>query len=138
MRHYMPKETLKNIYFSFIQSHLNHGIINWGSAVPTILEPINFLMKKAVRFMTFSEKDTHSPSHFKELGIMNLSDMIKLEWCKVIYRTFTIMQCLCLYNHYLPTSLTSTATILGSLQQERFSYLLYEQKKGKTSLHIRV
>ena len=38
------------------------------------------------------------------------------------------MQYLCLYNHYLPTSLTSTATILGSLQQERFSYLLYEQK----------
>ena len=28
LRHYMPRETLKNIYFSFIQSHLNYGIIN--------------------------------------------------------------------------------------------------------------
>ena len=85
LRHYMPRETLKNIYFSFIQSHLNYGIINWGSAVPTILEPTSILMKKAVRFMTFSEKDTHSPPLFKELGLLNLNDTIKLEWCKVIY-----------------------------------------------------
>ena len=85
LRHYMPRETLKNIYFSFIQSHLNYGIINWGSAVPRILYPTSILMKKAVRFMAFSEKDTCSPPLFKELGILNLNDTIKLEWCKVIY-----------------------------------------------------
>ena len=85
LRHYMPRETLKNIYFSFIQSHLNYGIINWGSAVPTILEPTSILMKKAVRFITFSEKNTHSPTLFKEFGVLNLNDTIKLEWCKVIY-----------------------------------------------------
>ena len=79
------EETLKNIYFSFIQSYLSYGIINCRIAVPTIFEPIRILMKKAVRFMTFSEKDTHSPPLFKELGILNLNDMIKLEWCKVIY-----------------------------------------------------
>ena len=140
LRHYMPKEASKNIYFPFIQSHLNYGIINWGSAVPTILEPTSILMKKAIRFMTFSEKDTHSLPLFKEFGIMNLNDMIKLKWCKVIHD---------FHNNAIPLSLqplftyiseihTSTATIPGSLQQERFSYLLYEQKKRKTLLHIRV
>ena len=66
----MPKETLKiYIYFSFIHSRLNYGIINWGNAVLTILESTNILMKKAARFMNFSEKDTHSPPLFKELNL---------------------------------------------------------------------
>ena len=43
LRHYMTKETLKNLYFSFTQFHLNYGIINWGSVVPTILEPTSIL-----------------------------------------------------------------------------------------------
>ena len=129
----MPKETLKNICFSFIQSHLN-GIINWGSAVPTILEPTSILMKKAVRFMTFSEKDTHSLPLFKELGITNLNGTIKLEWCKVIYD---------FHNNTIPLSLqplstymTSTATRQSTAR--KFFYLLYKQKKGKTLLHIRM
>ena len=102
----MPKETLRNIYFSFIQSHLNYGIINWGSAVPTILEPTNILMKKVVRFMTFSEIDTHSPPLFKELGILNINDMIKLEWCKVIYD---------FHNNAIPLSLQTLFTYISDI-----------------------
>ena len=57
LRHYIPKKTLKNIHFSFIHSHLKYGIRNWGSTLPTILEQISILMKKAVRFVNLSEKD---------------------------------------------------------------------------------
>ena len=41
-------------------------------------------MKKAVRFVNLSERDPQLLSLFKELGILNLNDMIKLKWCKVI------------------------------------------------------
>ena len=98
--------TLKHIYFSFIQSHLNYGKINWGSAVPTIIAPTNILMKKAVRFMTFSEKGTHSPPLFKELDILNINDMIKQEWCKFIYD---------FHNNAIPLSLQPLFTYISDI-----------------------
>ena len=40
LRHLVPKQSLNSLYSSFIQSHVLYGILNWGCASKTILEPL--------------------------------------------------------------------------------------------------
>ena len=39
LRHLVPKSTLVTLYNSFIQSHVLYGLLNWGCANKTTLEP---------------------------------------------------------------------------------------------------
>ena len=87
--------------------------------------------------MTFSEKDTHSPPLFKELGIMNLNDMIKLKWCKVIHD---------FHNNAIPLSLQPLFTYISDIHNyntrqstaRKIFLPSVRTEKGKTLLHIRV
>ncbi len=32
LRHYVPQNILKNLYYAFIEPHVNYALINWGNA----------------------------------------------------------------------------------------------------------
>ena len=40
LRHFVPKSTLRTLYYAFIQPHVDYGLINWGCANKTALNPI--------------------------------------------------------------------------------------------------
>ena len=56
LRHLVPKNTLRTLYYAFIQPHVDYCLINWGCANKTALNPIRVSIKKAVRIMAFEEK----------------------------------------------------------------------------------
>ena len=41
IRHYVPKNTLRSLYFTFINPHIDYNILNWGMASPNILDTIS-------------------------------------------------------------------------------------------------
>ena len=56
LRHFVPRNTLRILYYAFIQPHIDYGLINWGCANKTTLDPIRSSIRKAVRVMAFEEK----------------------------------------------------------------------------------
>ena len=50
------QNTLRTLYYAFIQSHVDYGLLNWGCANKTALNPIRVSIKKAIRKMAFEEK----------------------------------------------------------------------------------
>ena len=52
IRHYVSKNTLKGLYYSFINSHVEYGLLNWSAAPSTILDDVRISMKKAIRLIT--------------------------------------------------------------------------------------
>ena len=99
IRHYVPKDTLKSLYYSFINCHMDYNLLNWGMAAPSNLEPIHSKVNKALRIMTFNKRDFPSVPLYKELEILPLEQAFELKNAKHMWK---------LHNGYLPESLMSS------------------------------
>ena len=97
-RHFVPSSILRSLYFSFMNSYIDYNLLNYGMASETNLNVINSKIKKAVRIISFKDRDEHTDPLFKELGIMPLDKSIELKYAKFMWR---------LHNGYLPESLSN-------------------------------
>ena len=70
VRHYVPSSILRSLYFSFMNSYIDYNLLNYGMASQTNLNVINSKIKKAVRIISFKDRDDHTDPLLKELGIM--------------------------------------------------------------------
>ena len=104
LRHLLSPNEIKNIYYSYVQSHLLYGIIIWGNAKNSSLNNINKLLYKCSALMTFSTKKT-GVKKLLELHILDIHQLYTLETCKLIYK-FT--------NNNLPRNLMSLFQLTSS------------------------
>ena len=125
----MNIQLLKCIYYSLVYSHLSYGIHVWGSACSTELKDLLILQKKAVRIMTgnrYYQKHgepgplPHSSPLFKELEILKLDDIFKLNVSKFIYSSLShttppIFWDWFKYNHEVHTHATTSNTEISRL-----------------------
>ena len=97
IRHYVPKSVLRSLYFTFISSHTEYNLINWGTAPTTYLDSVSSKTRKAIRIISFKDKyEPHIPL-FKELSILPLEKSIELKQSVFMWK---------LNNGLLPPTLT--------------------------------
>ena len=96
LRWYTDINTLRTVYFALVNSKLQSGIISYGSANETTLKPLKVAQNNTIRMMTFSDRRSKLKPLYKNLNILKLEDMHKLELIKHM--------CKCKYNK-LPSSL---------------------------------
>ena len=77
IRYFVNEQCLLNLYYSFIQSHINYNLLNWTSTYPTLLNNINIKIKSAVRLISFKNKYEHTDPLFIKHKLLPLKDMIK-------------------------------------------------------------
>ena len=106
LRHFVPKNTLRTLYYAFIQPNVDYGLLNWGCANKTALNPIRLSIKKAVRIMAFEEKyDKVNKKYvstrplFHKFNILNFDNHCKLTIGKFMWEISqnlhpTFIQCL--------------------------------------------
>ena len=85
LRHFVSKDVLSCIYNAFIQPHSTYGIINWGGAYESVLDPLKKSMKHAVRLITFESQRAHSQPLFNKLKLLCLEDRYKNECAKFMF-----------------------------------------------------
>ena len=139
----METKLLKNIYYSVVYSHLNYGIQAWGSASPNDLEKLLILQKKAVRIMSgvqyfqiYDQPPGPLPASeplFKNLEILKISDIFKLNIGKFIYNTLnndspSIFLDWFIYNHLVNEH--STRSNAAIIQREHFDVGYAEPSKN--------
>ena len=86
-RHYVPNNTLNQIYYGQFYSHLNYGNQLWGQNPSQITQTIT-LQKKAIRLLSFSHFQAHTDPLFKKLNLLKLVDIIKIN--NIIFTHSTI------------------------------------------------
>jgi Reverse transcriptase (RNA-dependent DNA polymerase) len=74
--------TAKSVYFAFIQSRLQYGIILWGNA--SCAKRLFILQKRAVRYLARSSRNPCAVTFYKDS-------------CKPLFINFKIMTLTCLY-----------------------------------------
>ena len=77
LRHYVSKDTLRMLYFAFVQPNIDYGLIVWGSATPSTLKPIQTNIKKTLRKMLFKKSNHSTELLFQKLNILHF-DKLKL------------------------------------------------------------
>ena len=128
IRHFVPSDTRRSLYFSFMNPYIDYNLLNWGMAPASNLDQINKKIKKAARIISFKDRDTPSTPLFKALKILPLTKSIELRQANYMWK---------LLNGFLPQSLSSnfifnrrtqystSTTRLESLSQ----YILYAGPK---------
>ena len=84
IRHYVNFNTLKMTYHGIFQSILTYGSLIWGQH-NRIVNRLQIIQNKAIRYMTFKPKRTTAAPLFKEAGILNLKDYITHQNCLFAY-----------------------------------------------------
>ena len=66
IRNFLYKNTLRNMYFTFIYPYLTYCVEMWGNAHDSHLDPVIKLQKKSIRAITFSHYLDHTAPLFRK------------------------------------------------------------------------
>ena len=80
-------ETLKEIYHSIVEPHLNYCCSVWGSSGITRIESLQKLQNRAARIITGSSYDAPSEPLRKDLGWLSVKEMIVKETSTMMYKS---------------------------------------------------
>ena len=86
LKHFAPSNILKCLYYAHIYPHLTYCNPVWSQTYPCHMSQINVLHKKIIRIITNSDFNAHTQPLFKQLNILNLSDLSKLILTSLIYK----------------------------------------------------
>ena len=75
-REFLPQSTLKNLYTSLVHSHINYGLLLWGSGIS--IDKLIKTQKRSIRIICGKSFRQHSEPLFKESEIMKVTDQYKV------------------------------------------------------------
>ena len=82
IKHVISPFDLTSLYYAFIQSHLQYCVTSWGSPNTNGITQLNHVINKSISLIS-KIHDKHNLLIFTPL---NISDIYKLESCKLIHR----------------------------------------------------
>ena len=86
IRAFVPKPSLRQFYFSFIQSYLQYCILVWGKTYETHLSHLRILQKRSIRIINFKPFLYHSEPLFFHSKILKLDDLFKYNLAIYIHK----------------------------------------------------
>ena len=81
-KHILPLDIKTILYNSLIVPHINYCIMAWGFESNRIIK----LQKKALRIITLSNYISHTEPLYKQLSLLKVDDILKLQQLKFYYK----------------------------------------------------
>ena len=69
VKHVMPRDSLRTLYFALIRPYLSYGITLWGNANQNIIIPLTLIQKRGIRVINNASYYNHTGPKLKKLGI---------------------------------------------------------------------
>ena len=86
LKKYADIKTLLMIYYSLFYSHMKYCITSWGGAANKLVVQIFNLQKRVIRFICKADYRAHTNPLFKDLELLKLNDVYKLEIGKMVHK----------------------------------------------------
>lgn len=86
IKHILPLNIRKVVYDSLVKSHLEYGILAWGASKNNRIGKLYQLQKKAIRVLSDKGYAVHTDPLFFKLGILKISDSLKLHSSLFMYK----------------------------------------------------
>ena len=103
IRHYVDRQTLINLCYTFAYPHLKYGVLAWGNADKTLMQKITVMQNRIIRIINFKLLKDHVKMSvlYKAMNILQAPDIFKLEVGKFMHS---------FHHHTLPESCQSYFT----------------------------
>ena len=85
LRYYLNTNTLIQMYHALFNSHLQYGILCWGSTFETYLNRLQVLQNRAIRNMMRAPRFFRLDNYFLNLRILKVRDLYNLEVAKFMH-----------------------------------------------------
>ena len=85
---FLPKHIRLTLYTSLFRSHLEFGILSWGSAPQQKLKKIISLQKKCIRNVGCKRYRSHTDPTFSSLKVLKFNDLFTLNCSKFMHKMF--------------------------------------------------
>ena len=122
VRHYVPLNTLRMIYFGIFHSIMSYGSQIWGQFLNQSVKRISNLQNKSMRIINFAHYRAPVNMYYKQNNILKITDLVQLNnfylfmiITIIIYQLFLII--------YFHTLKTYTYTIQGVLSSNTYVFL---------------
>ena len=86
VRNRLSPEALMLIYHALVAQKLKYGLICWATASKFLLDRVNVVHNKVVRYMTFSKPCSRAWPLYCKLNVLPLDILAELEWGKFMYK----------------------------------------------------
>ena len=86
LKYYVDVQTLIKIYHALLKSKLQYGILSWGFANKTALQPIRVLQNRTVHHISRSPLFTRLDNVYLNYRILKFDDLFKLEVGKFMHQ----------------------------------------------------
>jgi hypothetical protein len=73
VKHFLPKQCMKTLYYSLIHSHLSYGLLIWGNENQSALRQMTFLQKNAIRLINNAKYNSYTDPLFRSSHIIIFS-----------------------------------------------------------------
>nr|CAH7713322.1 unnamed protein product [Callosobruchus chinensis] len=91
-RNYLTKRTKGMIYNAFFVSHFRYLLPVWGTCSKTNFDKVQILQNKVLKVLYNYERLTNSNKLYTELHTFNLSALLQIEQCKLIFKILNKQQ----------------------------------------------
>ena len=78
IRHYVPPNTLRMIYFGIFHSIMSYGSQIWGQFLNPSVKKISKLQNRSIRIINFAHFRTPVNMYYKQNNILTLTDIVQL------------------------------------------------------------
>ena len=85
-RSLLSKTALMLVYHSLVGSSIRYGLICWGTANQTLLQKVNVIHNRIVRYLTFSLPCSTAWPLYSSLNVLPLDILIQMEWGKMMFQ----------------------------------------------------
>ena len=85
LRHLVSQKTLISVYNSLAGSHLNYGVLLYGTAKAYFLQKLQAAQNKLIRLMTFSDPMQNVDHLYLNLSILKIDKLYKWELAKFLF-----------------------------------------------------
>ena len=86
VRNRLSRDALMIIYHTLVAQKLRYGLICWATASKFILNKVNVVHNKVIRYLTFSKPCSRAWPLYRKLDVLPLDILIELEWGKFMYK----------------------------------------------------
>ena len=87
LRNILTSQAAKAIYYGIAHPYFNYCNIVWSSCYPSTIQPLESIHNKLIRLITKKNRRTHAPPLFKQLNILQLKDLNKLNTALFVYKS---------------------------------------------------
>ena len=79
LRHYIPHNVLRSVYFAIFASVINYGSIVWGQHSTNNIKRLENIQNKAVRTINFADVNAPTNILYRNNRILKFKDHVKVQ-----------------------------------------------------------